>query len=58
MTARTPTTRSPSSETTSRSTPCVEGWFGPKLISRMSELGGTSLGTSSTVGIGEGIRVP
>jgi hypothetical protein len=26
-----PTTCSPSRSTTSRSTPCVDGWFGPKL---------------------------
>ena len=31
-----PTTRSPERSTTSRSTPCVDGWFGPKLTWRTS----------------------
>ncbi len=38
MTASVPTTVSPSRSTISRSTPCVDGWFGPKLIRRMSSL--------------------
>ena len=36
ITARSPTTRSPERSTTSRSTPCVDGWFGPKLTWRTS----------------------
>src|SRR6476661_3343752 len=41
-----------------RSTPCVEGWFGPKLIRRMSSLCRSSAGIGSTVGIGDGMREP
>ena len=36
MTARIPATVSPSRSTTRRRTPCVDGWFGPKLTRRMS----------------------
>ena len=44
--------------TTSRSTPCVEGWFGPKFTVRTSSDVLRFSRTSSTDGIGEGIRVP
>src|SRR5689334_1602234 len=49
---------SPSRSTTSRRTPCVEGWFGPKLTVRMSSSACSAGSTWSTVGIGLGIREP
>ena len=50
--------RSPSRSTTRRRTPCVDGWFGPKLTWRMSSESRSSGGTSRTVGIGDGIIDP
>ena len=41
-----------------RSTPCVDGWFGPKLIVRMSSSACFCVSTWSTVGIGLGMREP
>src|SRR5918998_2126094 len=55
ITARRPTTVSPFRSTTRRSTPCVDGWFGPKLTWSTSS---SPSGTCSTDGIGDGIRVP
>jgi hypothetical protein len=57
-TAASPTTSSPCRSTTSRSTPCVDGWFGPKLTVRTSSDVLRSSRTWSMLGIGEGIRVP
>ena len=36
----------------------MDGWLGPKLISRMSASRRSSSGTAIIVGIGEGMRVP
>ena len=58
MTAFRPTTVSPSSCRTSRRTPCMDGWLGPKFTSRMSDERRSSSGTSIIVGTGEGMRVP
>src|SRR5207247_2263042 len=56
--ARSPTTRSPERSTTSRSTPCVDGWLGPKLTWRTSSESARLAGTWSSVGIGAGMRDP
>ena len=58
MTAETPTTSSPWRSTIRRSTPCVDGWFGPKLTRRRSSLSRSAAGTSSTVGTRDGMREP
>ncbi len=58
MTASTPVTSSPYRSTMSRSTPWVDGWFGPKLIVRTSPVAIISGVVVSTVGVGLGTRVP
>jgi hypothetical protein len=58
MSASRPTTTSPSRVTISRSTPCVEGWLGPKLtVIRSSPSGGSILlgvGLGTTAGVHSG----
>src|SRR5581483_7489134 len=58
MTAESPSTCSPSRSTISRSTPCVDGWFGPKLMRMMSALSTFDGSSCFTVGIGCGMREP
>src|SRR4029078_7174592 len=52
MSASRPPTTSPSRVTISRSTPCVDGWLGPKLIVIRSSPGGGSI----LLGAPEGMR--
>ena len=55
MSASSPTTTSPSSVTISRSTPCVDGWFGPKLIVIRSSPEGGSILLGAPAGICAGV---
>src|SRR6476469_5535971 len=58
MTASSPTTSSPCRSMISRSTPCVDGWFGPKLMRITSSFVWSDSGMTRRVGTGEGIREP
>jgi hypothetical protein len=58
ITASIPATCSPSRSTIRRSTPCVDGWFGPKLIVRMSSRSCSEGSIRRIVGHGDGMRVP
>ena len=51
-------TYSPLRSTISRSTPCVDGWFGPKLICMTSSLSRSDSSTRRIVGTGDGMREP